>query len=211
VIWDRTLRDQCSTVGNTVPYCSASRGSLFPSAFNAQRQRIRTGQGRVRRSRPFPRHHRSNHQSLSFLPIYLLDGMLWRISWLPASSKTTRSYRGCHSKTQELGGCHSPIRKRILRQGNGARIEGMAKIDGVVVAEELVDVRWASTPVWIHIHHGRRQEEAGDVCVCIILTASKKGIIKTQQYSHCLVQISDGITRWQRETEREREDTSACD
>jgi hypothetical protein len=58
---------------------------------------------------------------------------------------------------------------------------------------------------------GGRQEEAGDVCVCIILTASKKGIIKTQQYSHCLVQISDGITRWQRETEREREDTSACD
>jgi hypothetical protein len=80
----------------------------------------------------------------------------------------------------------------------------MAKIDGVVVAEELADVKWASTPVWIHIHHGRRQEEAGDVCVCIILTASKKGIIKTLQHSHCLVQISDGITRWQRETEGER-------
>jgi hypothetical protein len=46
--------------------------------------------------------------------------------------------------------------------------------------------------------------ESGDVCVCIILTASKKGIIKTLQHSHCLVQISDGITRWQRETEGER-------
>jgi hypothetical protein len=33
----------------------------------------------------------------------------------------------------------------------------MAKIDGVVVAEELADVKWASTPVWIDIHHGRRQ------------------------------------------------------
>jgi hypothetical protein len=33
----------------------------------------------------------------------------------------------------------------ILDLGDGTHIEGVTKVDGVLVAEELVDVRWAST------------------------------------------------------------------
>lgn len=49
------------------------------------------------------------------------------------------------------------IRKGIVGPGDRAGIEGIAKVDGVVVAEKLVDVRRASTPVRIRTHHGRRQ------------------------------------------------------
>uniref|UniRef100_A0A0A9HH46 Uncharacterized protein n=1 Tax=Arundo donax TaxID=35708 RepID=A0A0A9HH46_ARUDO len=45
------------------------------------------------------------------------------------------------------------IREWVLGPGDGARAKGVTEVEGVVVAEELVDVRRTSTRVRIQAHH----------------------------------------------------------
>ena len=62
-----------------------------------------------------------------------------------------------NTKTRGMGGRRLPIGEWLLRPGDGARAEGVVEVQGVVVAEEVGDVR-----LRIRARHGRtRSTPAG--------------------------------------------------